>query len=336
MGTIIKRGDSWRAIIRKRGHRTLTKSFSRMAAARRWVVKTEAGMEHAEIDNTHFDVGQLIRRYRTEIGAIKTWDRPYRANLLRLSTDFDGITIGALDAARLVEWGKGRRVSPATIQSEMNSLAATLRTAETLWRVNVNWAEFRRGRAMLKSLGIYGNAVKRSRRFEEGELEAIKKHFNSTLPMHDLIDFAIASCMRIAEQTRIRWDDVDEERRTVIIRQRKHPKNKTQNDQVVPLLAEAWEILQRQPRIDDRIFPYNPDSVSAAFQRARNAAGVKDLRWHDARHEGISRMFERGFRIEQVAMVSGHASWAELKRYTNLRPHDLHDIEVGLEIKKPA
>lgn len=77
-----------------------------MATAKAWIVETEARMERAEITDQHYDVGMLIRRYREEIGAIKSWNRPYRAGLLRLAKDFDGTTLRDLTAARIVEWGR--------------------------------------------------------------------------------------------------------------------------------------------------------------------------------------------------------------------------------------
>jgi hypothetical protein len=40
--------------------------------------------------------------------------------------------------------------------------------------------------------------------------------------------------------------------------------------------------------------------------------------------EGISRLFAAGYRIEQVALVSGHRDWAMLKRYTHVHATDLH------------
>jgi Phage integrase family len=47
--------------------------------------------------------------------------------------------------------------------------------------------------------------------------------------------------------------------------------------------------------------------------------GIDDLHFHDLRHEGVSRLFEIGRNIPQVAAVSGHRSWSSLKRYTHLR-----------------
>jgi integrase len=73
------------------------------------------------------------------------------------------------------------------------------------------------------------------------------------------------------------------------------------------------------PRVKPEIFPYSTDAISAAFTRACKILGIKDLRFHDLRHEGISRLFEIGRTIPQVAAVSGHRSWSSLKRYTHIR-----------------
>ena len=48
---------------------------------------------------------------------------------------------------------------------------------------------------------------------------------------------AVATAMRIEEITRIRWNDIDERKRTVIVRDRKDPRHKDGNHQPVPLLA---------------------------------------------------------------------------------------------------
>ncbi|WP_320409374.1 MULTISPECIES: tyrosine-type recombinase/integrase [unclassified Aureimonas] len=47
--------------------------------------------------------------------------------------------------------------------------------------------------------------------------------------------------------------------------------------------------------------------------------GVEDLRFHDLRHEGVSRLFEIGLNIPQVSVVSGHRSWISLKRYSHIQ-----------------
>jgi integrase len=112
-----------------------------------------------------------------------------------------------------------------------------------------------------------------------------------------------------------------------MIRDRKHPKDKIGNNQRVPLLTvtgfDPTIIIARQSRKSDRIFPVNERSVSTLFARATEALGIEDLHFHDLRHESISRLFAAGFRIEQVALISGHRDWAMLRRYTHIRAEDL-------------
>ena len=69
--------------------------------------------------------------------------------------------------------------------------------------------------------------------------------------------------------------------------------------------------------------------MSKYFKQACDALGVPDLRLHDMRHDGISRLFEQGYDIPRVALVSGHKNWNSLKRYTNLKPEDLHRGPAG-------
>jgi len=49
----------------------------------------------------------------------------------------------------------------------------------------------------------------------------------------------------------------------------------------------------------------------------------RNLRLHDLRYEAISRLFEKGLRMEEVAAISGHQDWRSLKRYTHSDPEKL-------------
>ena len=99
----------------------------------------------------------------------------------------------------------------------------------------------------------------------------------------------------------------------------KHPGDKLGNDVWCDLPPEAYAIVESMPKQDDKIFPYSTDAISAAFTRACTVLAIEDLHFHDLRHEGVSRLFEMGRTIPQVASVSGHRSWQSLQRYTHLR-----------------
>lgn len=120
----------------------------------------------------------------------------------------------------------------------------------------------------------------------------------------------------------------------LLIRDRKDPRKKTGNDQRIPLFAatgfDAWALIRAQAgafgTLEGRIFPYNSRSVGTAFRRACRELKIEDLHFHDLRHEGTSRLFEAGFTIEQVALVTGQKDWKILCRYTHIRPEALHTL----------
>ena len=142
--------------------------------------------------------------------------------------------------------------------------------------------------------------------------------------------FAIATGLRQDEICRIVWNDVDEAHRTLTIRNRKHPRDQRTNTQTIALVTDTgWDplaLLREQARVSGRlgrVFPYCGRSVGAAFRRACRTLSIRDLRFHDLRHETASRLFEAGYQIPEVAMVTGHKDWKMLRRYTNLKAQDL-------------
>jgi len=66
-----------------------------------------------------------------------------------------------------------------------------------------------------------------------------------------------------------------------------------------------------------------PNALRLAWGRTTKRAGIEDLHFHDLRHEAISRFFEAGLSIPEVALISGHQDYRMLARYTHLRAEDL-------------
>jgi integrase len=96
------------------------------------------------------------------------------------------------------------------------------------------------------------------------------------------------------------------------------------------VVKNNWAIIHRESKTfrnkDELIFPYNSRSVSAAFQRVINELGIEDLRYHELQKEGASRLFEKGYSIEEVAQVTGHRNLNTLWQvHTLLFPHKLHN-----------
>ncbi|PPA28677.1 integrase [Aeromonas jandaei] len=281
-------------------------------------------------------IRELISLYRAHPAISPTIGRT-KAYCLDLVADCDIAKLNAdeLTIKDLVDHCQARRdagASPATIAHDISYLGSVFAAANPVFNIPVDNKLILEARKTLNNLKLVGKAQKRTRRPVNDELERIiqglekrQSHSMAKIPYTDLLNFAILSCMRISEVCKIKWSAVDERNRAVLVEDRKDPRKKIGNHMLVPLLGEAWEILKRQPRVDDRIFPYNSKSVTAGFQRVRTELGIEDLRWHDLRREGACRLFEAGFVIDEVAQVTGHRNINILWQiYTDLYPNRVH------------
>ena len=71
------------------------------------------------------------------------------------------------------------------------------------------------------------------------------------------------------------------------------------------------------------VAPLGCSTEGRSCSRALRQARVSGLRFHDLRHEAVSRLVEAGLNDQEVVAISGHKSMQMLKRYTHLRAEDL-------------
>ena len=162
----------------------------------------------------------------------------------------------------------------------------------------------------------------RNRRLEDGEFERLEEASKQTKNPHiwPIIVFAIETGMRRGEILGLRWEHVDLDRRIAFL-----PLTKNGSSREVPLSTKAAKVLaaQRQRNDTPSPFPVTPNGFRLAWDRLRSRAGLSDLRFHDLRHEAISRFFELGLNIPEVAVISGHKDPRMLFRYTHLRAEEI-------------
>ena len=139
------------------------------------------------------------------------------------------------------------------------------------------------------------------------------------LPM---IEFAVETAMRRGEVLRLRWCDVDTTKRTLHILKAKNGYART-----IPLTTKAVELLNTRRHVgfkaDALVFPTTEDAVKMAWRRVMMRVPIPNFRYHDLRHEAVSRFFEMGLSIPEVALISGHRDTRMLLRYTHLRAEDV-------------
>jgi len=328
----------WRVQIRRQG-RSLSKTFRLKADADRWALRQETRIENGESPpssgGVHHTLGDLIDLHLTDMAEVgKASQRSKDMTLQRLKKDIGSWRIARMTREDILEFGRRRAkegAGPATLAIDLSFINTVFGHAAAVYGYAVPTEQLRLGRSALYRLGLVGRSEERDRRPTEDELNRILAYFRLlprlTLPMGRIVRFAVGTAMRQSEITRVLVDDFDKNAPSLLIRQRKHPREKSTNDQIIPLVADAGfdtvALIEKQLEfVSPRgcIFPYNSRSVGTAFRRACMELHIEDLTFHDLRHEGISRLFEADWDIPQVAAVSGHRDWKMLQRYTHLRP----------------
>lgn len=350
MASVVRSKDGrWRAHVRRAGFPAKSRIFNTKQEAQRWARSIETQFDDASSADPMLTttVGEVIEAYTTHVMK-PTATRSKQGALRALSVMLGKTRLAELTPQVLTAFATKRQrqgAGPATIGMDFSFLGTALRHGAGAMGISEAIATplmaLATARSLLSHSGRIGASRQRDRRPTEAELADIREALlcrpRVVVPTWDIALFAIATAMRLGEITRIRWEDVDVAKRTVIIRQRKHPQ--TKRDTTIPLLSghtyvlgevvDPLSIMQRQRTRRGRVFPYADQSISRAWARATEDAGVDDLTFHDLRHDGVSRLFEAGYTIEQVALVSGHLSWSNLKRYTQIKPESLHRVQNG-------
>ena len=328
-----KVGAKWLARIRRKGYPEQSAVFSTKILAEKWQRGIEAQIDQQRAGvvptGAGYTVGDLVQRYIDEIGRDKPFGRNKADVLSKLVYWLKPVQINDLTAERIVEYIRDeRRIHGVTAAIDLTYLKAVLKVARALWRIPVRTDVVDDAREMLRYMGAGQRSMERDRRPTQAEIDGIRGWLaaHSTALTPDHVDFTLESCFRPpSEITRLRWSDLNRADRTILITDRKDPKKKLGNNQIVPLLGRCMEIIDRQPMTEDFIFPVKGKTWSSIFPRACHALGIKDLRLYDLRHEAISRLVEAGrHTIPEMMLVTGHKNPQQLMRYTQLRARDLH------------
>ena len=302
MATIIAHGKGYRVQIRRQGHDSISKSgFNSKAEARVWARAAEAAMDagkKVEVGKAQF--ATILAEYRRAT-ASKVQSRSKRASLAMLEHRLGAARLADLTAKRLIKFVAEREAEGAGPSHDHDGyvlhrhrLALRVRRARSRSVASPGGPDQCPGHPESCRTGSAAVA-ERDRRPTEAELLALMSFWRRRpcreIMMPDVTVFGVATGMRLGEILRLSWAELNETKRTIWVRDRKHPRQKRGNDQEVPLVRgpfvlagkviDPLEIIKRQERRGKLIFPYRPASTSSAFARAVQACGIDDLHFHD-------------------------------------------------------
>lgn len=349
MPTIVKTpSGTWKAVIRKTGFPTTSKTFRLKRDAEDWARSTEdemvRGMYVKRSQAEKLIFSDAIDRYLREVTVHKrtSTQKNEKQRAAILKEHFGRYALAGITPDLVARYrderlsgvnrkdarGQPMPLRPNTVRLEMALLGHLFTVAIKEWGVGLVYNPVLNVRRPSPGAG-------RNRRLsaeEEAKLLALVDRYSNPM-LRWIVRIAIDTGMRSSEITSLRKGQVDLKKRVVLLKQTKNTTQRT-----VPLSKSAAQVFREalsnptrpdketdlvffgEPGKDGKRRPYN---FNKAWGAIKAEAGMLDLHFHDLRHEAVSRFVEAGLSDQEVSAISGHKSMQMLKRYTHLRAEDL-------------
>jgi integrase len=336
MATLTKTpAGAWKAVIRKKGWPTASKTFRTKRDAQDWARRVEdemvRGVYLTRAPSERLTLEAALERYLTEVSPTKSPGTAQRERdrAKPLNRALGRYALAAITPDVVAQYRDQRlaSVSANTVRLEFALLGHLFTTAIREWGLGLQYNPVQNVR---KPSAGSGRKRRLSRDEETRLLAACDASRNPMLGW--IVRVALLTAMRSGEISSLRLSQVDLGRRVVRL---DHTKNGTQR--TVPLSQEAVAVFREalnhpvRPPDTDLVFwgergrseERRPYVFTKAWYGALSRAGIEDMHFHDLRHEATSRLVEAGFSDQEVAAITGHKTMQMLKRYTHLRAEDL-------------
>lgn len=318
----------WQAKIRRKGQPDQSKTFEKKDDAERWARDVESKMDKGvfadrnEAENT--TLGELIDRFIKEFAPHHYRQREdekeaWRYQCAHLKRELGKYSLASVDQKLVKKYRDDRKkiVSDSTVRKELYMLSKLFGYAEKEEEIALP-----RGNPVLK-IRMPVDGKPRERRLSDAEWKKLEAECRASrnIFLWPAVELALESSARQGELLFVKWKNVDLVKGTAFLEETKNGESRT-----VPLSPHAIAILKVLPRsIDGVVIPVQRMTLYHVFKAAVKRAGIEDFTFHDLRHEGLSRLAERGdFSLLEMAAVSGHKTLQVLKKhYVHLHAENL-------------
>ena len=316
MASIRKRQDKYQAQIRINGQST-SKTFTSLANAKSWARRMETKAELSHLPKKKYQpssFNEVFQRYLREVTPLKknTSVEPIIIRLL-MRSEWAKKPLSQLTRRDLCSYRDQRlqEIKVTSLHRQFCIIKHAARIAEEEWGWDAN-------SSAIKTIRLKTEPPSTVRRISQDDINllldaaaASRNHL-----MQPLITLALETGMRRGELLSFRWTDVEFERLQISLQ-----KTKSGYPRRIPITNTAEiALLNLFSMTEDRegvVFDMSANAVRLAFGRIRQRCGLTGVRFHDLRHEAISRLFEKGLTMPEVASISGHRSLSQLMRYSH-------------------
>jgi integrase len=327
---------TWKALVRKRGYVAEIKTFRTKRDADDWARGVEdemvRGMYIRRSNAERLTVSAALDRYVREVAPTKkasTQDRE-KGRYETLRAFFGDYSLVAVTPELVAKFRDKRLevgLASNTVRLDLALLGHLYVTVIREWGIGLTYNPVQ----LIRKPSPGAARDRRLTTEEESRLRAaVAEHSNPMLRW--IVTIAIETGMRLSEIVTLTRDQVELRRRIIRLSETKNGSPRT-----VPMTTTAADAMREalanpvrpidtdlvffgEPGQDGRRRPY---VFNRTWQRIVKQLGIVDFRFHDLRHEAVSRFVEAGLSDQEVAAISGHKSMQMLKRYTHLRAEDL-------------
>ena len=317
MAYIRKRNNKFQVIIKKQEYPRLSKTFLEKKTAQLWATEIELQMEKKTFEDyspaQSICLKELLIKYRDEITSQKKGFAPETCKINLLIRH--KISLNSL--MQLKSHHIYSLIKELHITRKRNTVISYVNIMRNCWNVAKRvWGIALPAQSPFDLVSIKRENDTRDRILSKEEYKKLLDACNtSNLPcLTDIVEFAYHSGARQGEILRMKKEDIDWNKETITFKDTKNGE-----DRKIPLSIILRKIIIKYPFG----FGVIPRRLRKHFEIACKKAEIKDLRFHDLRACFCTNALLSGMSVAEVATLSGHRDWSQLKRYTRIKPEDL-------------
>lgn len=288
MASIVKRANSWRALVTKQNVRK-SASFTTKAEAIAWATQVEAEILTGKRGATKaVTFGKLLQKYSDEVSPTHKGSRWEQIRITKLQTDeLCGVKLADITPAHFSNWRDRRlkEVSAGSVRREWTLMLSAVNIAVREW----GWLKIN----PMKEVKRPPAPPARDRLFTPREIELLTYHL-SCGPTFDMklvksrvgaaMLFALETGMRAGDIAGLTWDRVTEKVAEISVGKTAAARRR------VPLTVEARRILAQLPKDRPTCFDVDVSQIDSNFRKAKTECSIENLHFHDSRANAITKL----------------------------------------------
>lgn len=307
-----KRGDTWRIQFMYEGHR-YSSTHDTEKQAQEWAIRKMISLKDQGTpttpaqppEHTYLEAMQVYIQNVTQKKKGARWETLRLNKIIRENPRLVEKKLSKLTKMDFTNYKENRlkEVLPTTVSREMEILSAVMNYCVN----DLGWLH----QNIMKSVKRPTESAPRNRRASDEEIQKIIEkcgYSAEKCPSTKLEQvgwctlFAVETAMRMSEITDMTWKNVHLEKLFIRL-----PTTKNGTERSVPLSLKAENLLRQIKSLDkEKVLTIESNSLSTMFRRKRDECKIKDLHFHDLRHEAITRMAQIIQNPADLAKITGH------------------------------